>query len=508
MFNTPKDAIYSRIDRRKFLELGGKAATMLGAGSLGVGLNSTIMRTPVQAASSDAAKWKQYAGSKLVFLSENTPPSFAIREKLKAFYDLTGITVEILTDDLPVVQQKIGIDLRGGKADYVLNYVQDKPIGAPFADYYVDMTPLFGDNTLPQDPEGYKDDVWFDNFLTACGRYYSWDRVVALPYDAAVALTFFRQDLFEANTKDFEKEYGYRLEYTKDSTWQNVLDIATFFKKLKEGGKDVPYGYAQHQGTFAWTTQLDIQRLMYANGQWIDFPIDDKIGSKTPGKTNWGDKQSILLLEKFKALGDASHPDNLANGTLELNSVYQAGNIALQVQYHEFAASIEDPTKSRAAGGKTAYAPCPKGDPKWIVNGGKPVNGTNCGIGGIGINKNASKDLQRAAYIFAIWATSKNIQFDVLKGLGGTPTRKSVVAEAEVMKARQRPSGMPNALTFEAVYDFGIKDPNFVLGPKIPEANEYHTLIAAESQKLLSGSQSAEETAKSLQSQLNELNRA
>ena len=64
-------------------------------------------------------------------MSENTPPSFAIRDNLKTFYDLTGIEVEILTDDLPVVQQKVGIDLRGGNADFQLNYVQDKPIGAP-----------------------------------------------------------------------------------------------------------------------------------------------------------------------------------------------------------------------------------------------------------------------------------------------------------------------------------------------------------------------------------------
>ncbi len=60
----------------------------------------------------------------------------------------------------------------------------------------------------------------------------------------------------------------------------------------------------------------------------------------------------------------------------------------------------------------------------------------------------------------------------------------------------------------DAVYDFGIKDPHFVLGPKIPEANEYHTLIASETQKLLSNEQSAEETAKSLQTQLDELNQA
>lgn len=506
MFYKPKNAMYSRINRRRFLELGGSAATMLGTGSLAVGLNSVITRSPVQAQSSDEAKWQQYAGSKLTFLSENTPPSFAIRENIKAFYDLTGIEVEILTDDLPVVQQKAGIDLRSGKADYILNYVQDKPIGAPFADFYVDLTKMMGDDTLPQDPEGYGDDAWFENFLSACGRFYSEDKIIALPYDAAIACTFYRQDLFEKYSKDFEAEYGYRMEYTADTTWKQVLDFANFFKALREGGADVPYGYAQHQGSFAWTTQLDIQRLMFSHGRWIDFPIDDKLGSKEPGPANWGDEQSILMLQKFKEFGDASHPDNLANGTLELNTVYQSGNIAMQVQYHEFAASVENPETSVAAGGKTAYAPCPKGDPDWILNGGPAVNGTNCGIGGIGINANASEDLQRAAYLFAIWSTSQQIQYDVLAGLGGTPTRKSVLEREDVKAAETRPTTMPNALTFDAVYNYGIKDPHFVLGPKIPEANEYYSIMALETQRMLAGEVTPEETAGSLKEQLDFLN--
>jgi multiple sugar transport system substrate-binding protein len=507
MFYKPSNALYTSVSRRKFLEMGGAAATMLGRGSLAVGLGSTIVRNPVYAASSDQAKWRQYAGSKLVFLSENTPPSFAIRDNIKAFYDLTGIEVQVLTDDLPVVQQKAGIDLRSGKADYVVNYVQDKPWSG-FADYYVDLTKMMGDNTLPQDPDGYGEGAWFENFLKACGVFYTQGKVIALPYDAAVACTFYRQDVFEKSTKAFEAEHGYRMEFTPNTTWKHVLDYAKFLKKQKSKGVDVPYGYAQHQGSFAWTTQLDIQRMMFSHGRWIDFNIDDKLGSKKPGKTNWGDKQSVLMLEKFKELGDASHPDNLANGTLELNTLYQSGGIAMQVQYHEFAASVEDATKSRAAGGKTAYAPCPKGEASWILNGGKAVNGTNCGIGGIGINKNASESLQRAAYLFAIWATSKNVQYDVLKGLGGTPTRKSVFDMPGVKEARKRPTKMPNALTFDAVYDYGIKDPHFVLGPKIPEANEYHTLIASETQKMLSGKQKPAETAASIQKQLNELNGA
>jgi multiple sugar transport system substrate-binding protein len=508
MFSIPKNAVYKRVNRRKFLELGGGTAASLGVGGLTLGLGSTVTRSRVQAQSSDDAKWKQYSGSKLTFMSENTPPSFAIRDNIKAFTDLTGIEVEILTDDLPVVQQKVGIDLRGGKADYVLNYVQDKPIGSPFADFYADMTPMFGDNTLPQDADGYGDDAWFDNYLSACGRFYQEGKIIALPYDCAVACTFYRQDLFEANSKDFEAEFGKRLEFTKDSTWQDVINMAAFFKKAKEAGKDVPYGYAQHHGSFAWTTQLDIQRFLFANGRWQDWNIDDKLGSKTPGKTNWGDEQSILIMTKFKELADVCHPDNLANGTLELNTVYQSGNIAMQTQYHEFAASIEDEKTSRAAGGKTAYAPCPKGEASWIKNGGEAVNGTNCGIGGIGINGNASEDLKRAAYIFAIWSVSRENQFNVLKGLGGTPTRKSVLAMDEVKKNMVRPSTMPNALTFDAVYNYGIMDPHFVLGPKIPNGNEYHSILAAETQKCLSGGSTPEETCKSLQQQLDDLNGA
>jgi multiple sugar transport system substrate-binding protein len=506
MFNVPKDAIYKRINRRKFLELGGGVATALGTGSLAVGLNSTIMKTSVQAASSPEAKWKQYAGSKLVFMSENTPPSFAIRDTIKDFYDLTGITVEVLTDDLPVVLQKVGIDVKGGKADFPVFYSQDKPIGAALADYCADFSKFIKDDTLPQDPEGYGADVWFDNFLDACGSMYEKGKIVSLPYDAAIACTFYRQDLFEKYSKDFEKEYKYRMEFNAKTTWKNVLDYATFFKKLKQAGQDVPYGYAQHLGTFAWTTQLDIQRLMYSHGQWQDFNVDDVLGSKKPGPTNWGDAQSVEMMKQFKALADVSHPDNLANGTLELNTVYQSGQIAMQVQYHEFAASVEDEKTSKAAGGKTAYAPCPLGEASWIKNGGKAVNGTNCGIGGIAINKNGSEDIQRAAFIFASYATSKKLQYNVLKGLGGTPTRKSVLAEPDVVAARKRPSKMPNALTFEPVYDFGIKAPNFVLGPKIPEVNEYHKILAAEVTKCVAGKQSPEDACKAIKKQTDNVN--
>jgi multiple sugar transport system substrate-binding protein len=104
-----------------------------------------------------------------------------------------------------------------------------------------------------------------------------------------------------------------------------------------------------------------------------------------------------------------------------------------------------------------------------------------------------------------VWAVSKQNQLEVLKGLGGTPTRKSVVAEPDVLAARQRPTTMPNALTFDAVYDYGIKDPHFVLGPKFPKTNEYHQILATEVQLTLSGQSTPEEACQSIKEQVDAL---
>ena len=62
--------------------------------------------------------------------------------------------------------------------------------------------------------------------------------------------------------------------------------------------------------------------------------------------------------------------------------------------------------------------------------------------------------------------------------------------------------------TFDAVYDFGIKDPNFVLGPKFLKTNEYYTILATEVQSCLSGKIGAEEACNNIKTQLDDINGA
>lgn len=506
-----KEPLYMRtLSRRGFLggSLAGTAVFLTGCGGDGSG-------TQRRSFSNDAEKWKQYSGTKLTFLTENTPPSTGIKQLVDRgdFKKLTGIDVEIIQQDLPVMLQKAELDLRSGGTAYDLIYGQDKPVTSVLADYFEDLRPYADDDSLPQAQEGYDEDSWYPNYLAVAGYAYS-DRLTGLPYDAADSVFCYRRDLFEKYSKQFESEYGYPMEYGSDSTWKNVLEFAQFFNQLRQTDSSVPYGIGLHLGQFAWTTQLDIQRILYAHGQWREFDIDDVEGSKDPGPTRWGDEQSVRGLELYKALFDASTPDALSLGTVEVADAYNAGKVAMQPQFHEFAASFEADS-SAGGGGRTAYDICPKGDPEYLVGDGDLVNGTNCGIGSIAINAAASDDQKRAAWIFAVWATSVDVQAENLAISGGTPTRIGVGDLSEIQKAegktygaadtgRVGPSKYPNALTFPAV-EVGMGDPNAVLGPKIPKFNQYVTIVANEIQKMCAGQTSPEDTARNIQTQTDEL---
>jgi multiple sugar transport system substrate-binding protein len=317
--------------------------------------------------------------------------------------------------------------------------------------------------------------------------------------------------LFEKYTNEFQAEYGYPLAYGPDSTWKNVLDFAKFFSDRRKKTGSGPYGMGLHLGSFAWTTQLDIQKMLYAHGQWAEFDIDDVKGAKQPGKTRWGDDQSIKILQLYKDLFDTSSPDALSIGTVELVNSFASGEVAMCTEFHEDAAPFEDPKSSQASGGRTAYDVCPKGDKEYLVGSGKLVNGTNCGIAGIGINKGVSEKQKKAAWLFCVWSTMTQTQRDNLAISGGTPTRTAVLDIPEIKTAegkkyglgdtgRVGPSDFPNALTFPAI-SMGMATPNAILGPKIPQINEYVTIVANEIQKMCAGKSDPETTAKNIQKQ-------
>lgn len=501
-----------RMSRRQFLRRAGQAAV---GGGIMYAVGGSIAKPKLGFASKKEKKaaeekmpgvegdlWKQYAGTHLIFMSENTPPSYATKEHINEFTELTGMTAEVRQDVLSTVQEKVGLDLKGGTTGYHLNYAQDKPMNTLFADYWADLYEFIDDDTLPQEPDGYGVDKWGYRWLDVTGHMYNKDRLISLPYDNAIAVMFYRQDLFEKYSNQFEKEFGYPLVYTDDTTWKNLIDFMKFFNSPKIS--EVEYGFG-FQGLEGWAGQLDFQRVLFSHGQWEEWEFDDPfLGSRTPGPCNWGDDQSVETLSHMNELYKNAHPESLSWNWSGVNTAYQTGKVAMCVNYGEFAATVEDPEQSIAAGGKTAYGLDPKGEPSWIVNGGQAVNGTNYGIGGIAINGNLDTDMKRAAYIFSVWVTSGPFQKAVLKELGGTPTRNSVLTDPEVVAAMKRPTTMPNALTFPPSL-VGIEPPHVVPGPKIPKWNEYSVIQCVEVGKCVAGKQGPEETAKILKKKLDQM---
>jgi multiple sugar transport system substrate-binding protein len=497
------------LNRRDFLKgLGLGGLTLVGGNIVQSKLNLTKL-----AYASDDDKWKQFKGSKLVFMSEDTPPTSAIKAKIQPFKDLTGIDIEIIQEHLDIVSEKVGIDVRAKKGAYPLFYSQDKPVGAPFYKHAEDLRKYASDPTFPKPTDGVGDDVWCYRFLDVTGRFFGDPKIAAYPYDNAICVMMYRKDIFEKYTKQFESEYGKPLRYTPDTTWKDVLDICKFFKKANF--PDIKYGLAL-QGREGWGGQLDYQRFSYAHGQWLEWDFDDWFGSDKPGPCRWGDAQSILSLEKYKEVMSYCHPDSLTNDWSGANTAYITGLCAMVPNYGEFAGVVEDPKQSVAAGGRTAYELDPKGEPTWIVNGGKAVNATNYGIGGIAINRYSPPELKKAAYLFVLWATSYETMMMVLKDVGGTPDRKRIWEDPEVRKAFVRETApmkdiepvqmdkndpksivtkiplMTSALTF-GPSEKGIVPPNVVVGPKIPKFNEYIQIQTSEIHKCVAGIKTAKQ---------------
>jgi multiple sugar transport system substrate-binding protein len=347
------------------------------------------------------------------------------------------------------------------------------------------------------------------NLLTVCGRYFEETPIRGLPYDTAIATFFYRKDMFEKYTAGFEKEYGYPMVYNSpDANWKNILDWTTYLKKAKDEAD--PYGMGLHIGNFAWTTQLDMQRLTYSHGQWLEFAgVDDKLGSRKPTGTNWGDEQSIVALQLMLDIFNVGSPDALALGTLELSDAMKAGKVGFCNQYQEFIATTEDPKTSTVAG-KMAYDIVPKGADEFLVDKTqKLVNGSNNGIGGISINGQLDEETQKATWLWVQWVTSAEVQKKAMTTAGANPTRISVFNDPELQGSAGTPypagsatgrtggTKYPNTMAYPSTLP-SLSEPNIVFGPKIPNSQEYFTMMATEVWAMCGGKQTAAETAAKL----------
>src|SRR6185437_2703986 len=143
----------------------------------------------------------------------------------------------------------------------------------------------------------------------------------------------------------------------------------------------------------------DFSNILYAYGGNY-FPGEpDPVGSigvAKPGKCRLSSPAGLQAAAFYQKLLKIAHPSSTSWDWSGVAETFAAGEIAMMPEWHEFASTLESTSTSKVAG-KVGYAALPRG-PKRSCN---LWGGT-----GIGINANASKSAQGAAYLFVLWVTS------------------------------------------------------------------------------------------------------
>jgi multiple sugar transport system substrate-binding protein len=431
--------------------------------------------------------WKQFSGTSINFISENTSPSAAIAANLAPFEKLTGIKVNVQQMDLDKVVEKCKLDFSSGTAQNHVIYADPYQILAPLSDGLADLNELISSKNYPAVEKGVED--FIPTQLQCLGKYLDEDKIFALPYDAPTMIWHYRKDLFDKYGDKMKSDLGFDPTPSESTTWDQYFQIAEWFNK--NGKSDVKYGIGtqskQHDAL-----QCDFSNILWSHGgDYFEKGQElGQISSEDPGKVTVNSEAGVAAATFYKKLVKIAHPSSTTWDWTGLADAFVAGEIAMCVNWHEFAAGEE-----KAFAGKIGYAMLPKGPVRRAHNFG----GT-----GIGINGNAKDAELGAAWLFVNWATSPETQLMSLgsKVGGGTPTRTSVYALPEVKAEETKTnSKYPNIKTAPAVLKAWEKE-NIGLRPKVPQWVELDTIIFTELSKMLTQDGDPAATVAAMQDQM------
>ena len=222
--------------------------------------------------------WRQYAGTTLSFVSENTAPTSAIGANLGPFEELPGIKINILQLELPSLVQKVALDIGSGLGSYQILYADPYQILAPYHDALADLREFDADDDLPSIERG--PDDFIPAQLAAAGRFENEEVLYGLPYDCPTTIWMYRRDLFEKYRDAMSQDLGFDPMPSADSTWEQYLRIARWFNANAD---EVPYGTG-HQAKQHDSLMNDFSNVLWSYcGDYFDSESVGSLGTADPG---------------------------------------------------------------------------------------------------------------------------------------------------------------------------------------------------------------------------------
>jgi multiple sugar transport system substrate-binding protein len=478
--NEPRQsgAVEYTTTRRNFI----KSTAAVTAGAALTGANFSWFTGPTLAQRANADKWKRFSGAKLNFISENTPPSSAAAANMDAFKALTGIDVKITQTQLGNVVEKVALDFGAGTSSYELIYADPYQIMAPYYKGLADLATFVTDPTYPAvpGPGGIKD--FIPSQLVGCSYFLDRQHMYTFPYDCPTMIWIYRKDLIAKYKSAFMKAHGFDWTPGPNLTWEQYYTMADWMNKNVH---EVKYGTG-HQAKQYDSLMCDFSNVLYAYGGNYFSGEPDPVGSvgvAKPGKCQLTSSAGLKAAAFYQKLLHIAHPSSTSWDWSGVAETFAAGEIAMMPEWHEFASSLESTSTSKVAG-KVGYAALPRG-PKRSCN---LWGGT-----GIGINGNASKDAQGAAYLFVLWVTSPETEVLVAgsKVGGETPVRTSVYNRPDIKAAETKFSPKyPNLVSMQGCLT-AWKPENIGFRPKVSTWLKCDTIIFTELSKMLAGQQSS-----------------
>ncbi|MDP2965254.1 MAG: extracellular solute-binding protein [Pelolinea sp.] len=352
--------------------------------------------------------WKQVAGTKLtVYLSE-TPMALAIRNKIDEFKEKTDIDLEYLVVSEGDYWNKLTIDLTSGSNQF--NVFMSGPTinwGYANAQQIQPLDPFLKDPTLtPADwnvadfyPWALDSNRWDGTPGPAgLGKGDLW----CIPIDAVEALLTYRKDIFD--------KYGLKAP----DTWDEWAATAKKLQELTGGEVDGQpfYPVVQRGSLDATALSGPFYGGLFSYGG-LDFNDDLTPAMNSPKSVAF----QKLYMDTLKNYGSSEWPSMMWP---DVQQGFTTGQYGMVVDVGDFIPVYEG--EGSKVAGKLAYARPPAGE------GGRF---SSVWTWGLSMNAKTTGDQAKAAWLFIMWASSKEAMTSFAK-TGSWPTRLSVWESPEV----------------------------------------------------------------------------
>jgi multiple sugar transport system substrate-binding protein len=360
----------------------------------------------------------------LRFIVENNRHATILLNKSQEFSELTGINIKIIAVDFDTLVQKINLDFISKSGQYQIVYVDPYQTLNRFYDCFEVLNSYNERADMPR-IKGFMDD--FSPFQTETISYFENDNnVYTIPFDSTTMILFYRTDIFEKYADEFYQDMGYDWSPgTKDFTWERYIEAAKWIDE-NVGGDEVKHGSGamaqEHNSIFCEFSNI----LAAYGGDYFSDRNINTLGRKSFSSIDVMSDRFIKALDVYKQMVDTAAPESVNWNWTDSADAFRNGEIAMMLNWDENYPYLDDPDYSKVSG-NVGCAILPYGDTR---------SANIFGGSGIGINKFATEEEKEAAWLYIVWATSQEMQREVLinpEG-GNLPSRLSVYEEPDIKR--------------------------------------------------------------------------